>query len=95
VSALILGKTPEDLEFFQWRLAKRTGRQACFGTKRPVVNPKWRDLDRRRRSVRSKLTTQQARFAALTLHPESDEKAHAKWERRKAEIVEAIEQYDS
>jgi prepilin-type processing-associated H-X9-DG protein len=63
-------------------------------TRRPVVNPRWRDLDRRRRSVRSKLTTQQARFAALTLHPESDEKAQAKWEIRKAEIVEAIEQLE-
>jgi transposase len=62
-------------------------------TKRPVVNPKWRALDRRRRSVKSKLTHQQARFAALTLHPESDEAAQAKWEKRKAELVEAIEQF--
>jgi hypothetical protein len=63
-------------------------------TKRPVVNPKWRQLDRQRRSVKSKLTHRQARFAALTLHPESDEAAHAKWERQKAELVEAIEQLD-
>jgi transposase len=63
-------------------------------TKRPVVNPKWRELDRRRRSVKSKLTHQQARFAALTLHPESDEAAQAKWEKRKAELVEAIEQFE-
>jgi transposase len=63
-------------------------------TKRPVVNPKWRELDRRRRSVKSKLTHQQARFAELTLHPESDEKAQAKWEKRKAELVEAIEQFE-
>jgi hypothetical protein len=63
-------------------------------TKRPVVNPKWRELDRRRRSIRSKLTHQQARFAALTLHPESDEAAQAKWEKRKAESVEAIEQFE-
>ena len=63
-------------------------------TKRPVVNPKWRDLDRRRRSVKSKLTHQQARFAALALHPESDEQAQAKWEKRKAELVEAIEQFE-
>jgi hypothetical protein len=63
-------------------------------TKRPVVNPRWRELDRRRRSVKSKLTHQQARFAALTLHPESDEAAQAKWERRKAELVEAIEQFE-
>ena len=63
-------------------------------TKRPVVNPKWRELDRRRRSVKSKLTHQQARFAALTLHPESGEAAQAKWEKRKAELVEAIEQFE-
>ena len=63
-------------------------------TKRPVVNPKWRELDRQKRSVKSKLTHRQARFAALTLHPESDEAAQAKWEKRKAELVEAIEQFE-
>jgi hypothetical protein len=63
-------------------------------TKRPVVNPKWRELDRRKRSVKSKLTHRQARFAALTLHPESDEVACAKWEKCKAELVEAIEQFE-
>jgi hypothetical protein len=63
-------------------------------TKRPVVNPQWRELDRRKRSVKSKLTHRQARFAALTLHPESDKAARAKWERRKAELVEAIEQLE-
>jgi hypothetical protein len=63
-------------------------------TKRPVVNPKWRELDRRRRSVKSKLTHQRARFAALTLHPESDGAAQAKWAKRKAEVVEAIEQFE-
>ena len=63
-------------------------------TKRPVVNPQWRELDRQRRSVKSKLTHRQARFAALTLHPESDEAAQAKWEKRKAELVEAIEQFE-
>jgi hypothetical protein len=60
-------------------------------TKRPVVNPKWRELDRQKRSVKSKLTHRQARFAALTLHPESDEAARAQWEKQKAELVEAIE----
>jgi hypothetical protein len=64
-------------------------------TKRPVVNPKWRELDRRKRSVKSKLTHRQARFAALTLHPESDGAAHAKWEQCKAELVEAIEQFEN
>jgi transposase len=63
-------------------------------TKRPVVNSKWRELDRRKRSVKSKLTHRQARFAALTLHPESDEDARAKWEKQKAELVEAIDQLE-
>jgi hypothetical protein len=63
-------------------------------TKRPVVNPKWRELDRKKRSVRSKLTQRQARFAALTLHPESDVSAQAQWEKRKAELVEEIEQLE-
>ncbi len=63
-------------------------------TKRPVVNPKWRELDRQKRSVKSKLAHRQARFAALTLHPESDEAAQARWEQRKAELVEAIEQFE-
>ncbi len=59
-----------------------------------MVNPKWRELDRRKRSIKSKLTHRQARFAALTLHPESEESAQAKWEKRKAELVEEIEQFE-
>ncbi len=68
--------------------------EAIPETRRPVVNPEWRELDRRRRSVKSKLTHRQARFAALTLHPESDEAAQAQWEKRKAELVEAIEPFE-
>ena len=30
----------------------------------------------------------------MTLHPQSDEAAQSKWEKRKAELVEAIEQFD-
>jgi hypothetical protein len=63
-------------------------------TKRPVVNPRWRELDRQKRSVKSKLTHRQARFAALTLHPESDASSQTKWEKRKAELVEEIEQFE-
>src|SRR5262249_9146180 len=62
---------------------------------RPVVNPRWRELDRQKRSLKSKLTHRQARFAALTLHPESDESAQTKWEKRKAELLEEIEQLEN
>ena len=30
----------------------------------------------------------------MTLHPQSDEAAQSKWEKRKAQLVEAIEQFD-
>jgi len=65
--------------------------EAIPGTNRPVVNPAWRELDRKHRSVRSKLTQRQARFAALTLHPETDVPQIEKWQRKKADLQEEIE----
>ena len=62
-------------------------------TKQPVVNPRWRDLNRQKQSIKSKLTIRRARFAALTMHPESDESVQAKWEKHKAELVEEIQQF--
>ncbi len=82
------------MEHFAIDLLSEYGTEEIPETKRPVVNPKWRELDRRRRSVKSKLTHRQARFAALTLHPEPDGAAQAKWAQRKAELVEAIEQFE-
>ena len=64
-------------------------------TKRPVVNPAWRELDRQYRSVKSKLTQRQARYAALTLHPESKTSEIQKWERKKADLREEIEQWEN
>ncbi len=63
-------------------------------TNRPVVNPRWRELDRHSRSLKSKLTQRQARFAALTIHPESNDKQRTKWEKSKAELLEEIEQLE-
>jgi transposase len=82
------------MEHFAIDLLNEYGTEEIPETKRPVVNPRWRELDRQKRSVKSKLTHRQARFAALTLHPESDESALAKWEKRKAELVEEIEQFE-
>jgi len=65
------------------------------GTNRPVVNPARRELDRQYRSVSSKLTRCQARFAALTLHPESEGPEIQKWERQKADLREQIEQWEN
>jgi hypothetical protein len=82
------------MEHFAIDLLNEYGTEEIPETKRPVVNPRWRELDRRKRSVKSKLTHRQARFAALTLHPESDESAQANWEKRKAELVEEIDQLE-
>jgi hypothetical protein len=82
------------MEHFAIDLLNEYGTEEIPETKRPVVNPRWRELDRQKRSVKSQLTHRQARFAALTMHPESDELAQAKWEKRKAELVEEIEQLE-
>ena len=64
------------------------------GTTRPVVNPRWRELDGRTRSLTGKLQRRRAEFGAHTLHSESDEEAMPKWEQRKSELAEAVEQTD-
>jgi len=65
--------------------------EAIPGTNRPVVNPAWRELDRLSRSLKAKLTQRQARFAALTLHPQAENAEIQKWERQKAGLREQIE----
>jgi hypothetical protein len=82
------------MQHFAIDLLNEYGTEEIPETKRPVVNPKWRELDRQKRSVKSKLTHRQAHFAALTLHPEPDEATQVKWEKRKADLVEEIEQFE-
>jgi transposase len=64
------------------------------GTKRPVVNPAWRELDRQARSTKGKLTQRQARFAALTLKSEADTAKICEWEKQKSDLREQIEQFE-
>jgi hypothetical protein len=60
-----------------------------------VINPAWRELDRTRRKLTSKLTNRRAKFANLELHPElGDEKKIAKWNNKKAALVEEIETFE-
>jgi transposase-like protein len=82
------------MQHFAIDLLNEYGTEEFPETKQPVVNPKRRELDRQKRSVRSKLTHRQAHFAALTLHPEPDKSAQAKWEKSKADLVEEIEQFE-
>lgn len=79
------------MEHFAIDLLSEYGTEAIPETNRPVVNPARRLLDRRRRSLQSRLVQRQARYGAWTLHPESGSAEQAEWERRQAELVEEIE----
>ena len=69
--------------------------EAIPGSNRPVVNPAWRELDRQSRSLKAKLTQRQARFAALTLHPQAEPSHIESWERQKADLQEEFEQLEN
>jgi len=51
------------MEHFAIDLLNEYRTEAIPETQRPVVNPQWRELDRQKRAVKSKLTHRQARFA--------------------------------
>jgi hypothetical protein len=82
------------MQHFAIDLLSEYGTEKIPETNRPVVNPARRTLDQRRRSLQSRLQQRQARYAALTLHPESDLAAVAQWERDKADLVEQIQQLE-
>jgi transposase len=61
-----------------------------------VVNPTWRQLDRSRNSLQNKLRYRCARFAEMTMHPETEERPakYRKWVTKKANLLEEIENYE-
>lgn len=61
-----------------------------------VVNPAWRELNRLRNSLQNKLRYRCARFAEMTIHPETDSNSakFRKWEKKKTDLLEDIEQYE-
>ena len=61
------------MEHFAIDLLSEYRTEEISDTRRPVVNPRWRNLNRQKQSIKSKLTTRRAGFAALTMHPEPDE----------------------
>ena len=84
------------MEHFAIDLLQEYGTEELPDTER-VVNPVWRALDRSRNSIQNKLRHRRARFAEMTMHPEPDDNAarYGKWMRKKAELLEQIEQYES
>jgi len=63
-----------------------------FPGKQRVVNPVYRELERERNSLKSKLTHRRASYAAIELHPEMHNVA--KYKRQKSELVEEIQQLE-
>jgi hypothetical protein len=61
-----------------------------------VVNPTWRQLERSRNSLQNKLRYRRARFAEMTMHPETEDKPakYRRWLTKKADLLEEIENYE-
>jgi len=61
-----------------------------------VVNPTWRQLERSRNSLQNKLRYRRARFAEMTMHPESEDKPakYDNWLKKKADLLEEIENFE-
>jgi len=83
------------MEHFEIDALSEYGTDVIPETNQPVVNPQRRQLDREYRSVKSKLTRLLSRFAALTLHPQTEVSQIPKWQRKKANLQEQIEQFEN
>ena len=61
-----------------------------------VVNPTWRELNRSRNSLQNKLQYRRARFAEMTMHPETEDKPakYRNWLKKKADLLEEIENFE-
>ena len=61
-----------------------------------VVNPSWRELDRSRNQIQSKLRYRRARFAEMTMYPQNDtdSEKYQKWVKKKSDLLEEIDQYE-
>ena len=83
------------MEHYAIDLLQEYGTEKIPDTK-TVVNPKWRECNSLHNSLRNKLRYQRARFAEMTMHPETDNNStkYRKWQKKKAELFENIEQYE-
>ena len=83
------------MKHFDIDLIPEYGTELFPGTEK-VVNPEWRELKRQRNSVDNKLRYRRARFTAMSMNPanEKDPRKYEKWERKKAEVLEEIQQYE-
>jgi len=61
-----------------------------------VVNPRWRELDRCRNQLQTRVRNRRARFAEMTMHPESETRPekYQQWLSKKSALLEEIEQHE-
>ncbi len=61
-----------------------------------VINPTWRQLERLGNSVQNKLRYRRARFAEMTMHPETEDNRgkYRRWLKKKADLLEEIENFE-
>jgi hypothetical protein len=83
------------MQHFAIDLIQEYGTDAFPDTEQ-VVNPGWRELDRSRNSLQNKLRYRRARFAEMSLHPESedDKTRYDKWFGKKAALLEEIQHFE-
>ena len=83
------------MEHFAIDLLQEYGTEKIPDTE-TVVNPAWRELNRLRNSLQNKLRYCRARFAEMTMHPETDNNSakYCKWQKKKTDLLEDIEQYE-
>jgi transposase len=81
------------MQHFAIDLLNEYGTEA-FPDPQQVINPAWRDLDKQRRSLSSKLTNRRARYTELTLNSAPKEKDVVQWQTKKTQWVEEIQQLE-
>jgi len=83
------------MEHFAIDLLQEYGTDAFPDTEK-VVNPTWRELDRLRNSLQNKLRYLRARFAEMSMHPESEDnkERYDKWFLKKAVLLEHIQELE-
>lgn len=83
------------MRHFSIDLVQEYGVEEFSGTEK-VINPTWRELSRTRNSMQNKLRYRRARFAEMTMHPQTevDRNKYIKWLEKKAALLEDIDHFE-
>lgn len=81
------------MHHFPIEILADNSKEVFSGTEQ-VVNPVWRELNRQRNSLNGKITRRQGKFMNKDSEKAAcpDHRDHAKWEQKKAELLEEIQE---